>query len=161
MKWSSQRTLAMPTTPRPARLQIFFDGACPLCSREVRHYKKRDPHHAIEWIDIAQPTFNAPSFGLDPARVNEVMHARSPDGTVSTEVAAFVKIWEALPPAFFTTLLRYLLKIPGMMAIANFIYRRWAKNRYKLTGRCTPESCELPPDKSDSMDNIKSAHSHS
>jgi predicted DCC family thiol-disulfide oxidoreductase YuxK len=141
-----ERNFPMSATPAlPDRLQVFFDGACPLCSREVRHYKKRDPHNTIEWIDIARPGFNASTFGLDSARVNEVMHARSPDGTVSTEVAAFVKVWEALPAAFFTTLLRYLLKIPGMMVVANFIYRRWAKNRYRLTGRCTPESCDLRP----------------
>ncbi len=61
--------------PPPDRLQVFFDGACPLCSREVSHYKKRDLHNKIEWIDIAQPTFNAASFGLDPV-ARQRSHAR-------------------------------------------------------------------------------------
>jgi predicted DCC family thiol-disulfide oxidoreductase YuxK len=126
-------------------LQVFYDGACPLCSREVAHYRRRDIHSAIAWIDIAQPSFKAASYGLDSARIQQVMHARAPDGRIYTEVAAFVEIWKALPPRVLTTFLRGLLKIPGMFWLAGIFYRAFARNRYRLTGRYTPESCDLPP----------------
>jgi predicted DCC family thiol-disulfide oxidoreductase YuxK len=71
------------------------------------------------------------------------MHARTPDGKVFTEVRAFVKIWEALPPSLLTTPLRWLFKIPGTLALAGIFYRLFARNRYRLTGRCTPESCSI------------------
>jgi predicted DCC family thiol-disulfide oxidoreductase YuxK len=126
-----------------AKLQVFYDGACPLCSREVKHYRQRDRHSRIEWVDIANPEFRADAHGLDPTRVQQVMHARLPDGRVVTEVGAFIKIWEALPPGLLTTPLRWILKIPGMLGLANVFYRLFARNRYRLTGRCTPESCSI------------------
>jgi predicted DCC family thiol-disulfide oxidoreductase YuxK len=129
----------------PGHVQVFYDGACPLCSREVRHYRKRDREGRIDWIDIARPDFRPEDFGLDLQRLQQVMHARLPDGRVVTQVGAFVKIWEALPWSPFTGLLRLILKIPGMLALANLFYRAFARNRYRLTGRCTPESCTLPP----------------
>ncbi len=104
----------------------------------------RDFENRIEWVDIAQPQFDAASFGLDAGRVQQVMHARTPDGRVFTEVAAFVKIWETLPPRVVTTLLRWILKVPGTMWTAGIFYRLFARNRYRLTGRCTPENCPVP-----------------
>ena len=136
-----------PMQSASSQLQVFFDGACPLCSREVRHYDKLDRHDRIQWVDIAAPTFNAPDYGLDPARVQMAMHARTPQGTIVTGVEAFIHIWRALPRSLFTAFMLTLLKIPGMMWCARQFYRRFAKNRYRLTGRCTPESCSIHPNK--------------
>lgn len=133
----------IPPLAPTGRLQVFYDGACPLCSREVRHYRKRDRHHRIDWVDIAAPTFHAPDYGLDSAGVQQVMHARGPDGTLYTQLAAFVQIWKALPARPLTTPLRWLLAIPGVIPLANIFYRLFARNRYRLTGRCTPESCGI------------------
>jgi predicted DCC family thiol-disulfide oxidoreductase YuxK len=124
-------------------MQVFYDGACPLCSREMAHYRKHDRHGRLETVDIAAPGFDAGKYGLDPEKVQQMMHVRMADGRVFTQVRAFVKIWEAQRTAW-TTFLRYLLKVPGMMWAAGIFYRWFARNRYKLTGRCTPESCELP-----------------
>ena len=133
----------MPTSTQAFPLQVFYDGACPLCSREVAHYRKKDIHNHIHWIDIAAPGFDAGSYGLDPTRITQVMHARTPDGTLYTEVRAFLQIWNALPPTLFSTTIRLFLKIPGMLPLAGFFYRLFARNRYRLTGRCTPESCSI------------------
>jgi predicted DCC family thiol-disulfide oxidoreductase YuxK len=123
--------------------QVFFDGACPLCSREIAAYRKRDRDHRLHFIDIADPAFHAVAYGLDPQRVQEVMHVRTADGTVQTEVAAFRILWQALPPNWLTSLLLMILRLPGMMTAAGVAYRVFARNRYRLTGRCTPASC--PP----------------
>ena len=132
----------MPASPWP--LQVFYDGACPLCSREVAVYRRRDRLARIQWIDIAQPAFDAPSFGLDPAGVQQVMHAKTADGRLFTQVGAFVQIWHALP-GFPWRALRALFAIPGVISLANIFYRLFAKNRYRLTGRCTPERCSTRP----------------
>jgi predicted DCC family thiol-disulfide oxidoreductase YuxK len=124
------------------QLQVFYDGACPLCRREAAHYQKRDRDGRILWIDIARPDFHAAAFGLDPVRVQQVMHARDPDGHIYTELRAFVKIWECLP-GFLPFLLRTLFKIPGTLLVGGVLYRAFARNRYRLTGRCTPESCNV------------------
>ena len=126
-------------------VQVFFDGACPLCARECNHYKERDRYQRIEWVDIAKPGFEAAAYGLDAGRVNSVMHARTADGKVYTELWAFLRIWEALPFGLLTTPAKWLFRIPGVIWIFRPLYLAFAKNRHRLTGRCTPESCELPP----------------
>jgi predicted DCC family thiol-disulfide oxidoreductase YuxK len=123
--------------------QIFYDGQCPLCSREARLYQSRDTLHRLHFINIAAPDFHAPAFGLDPLRVTQVMHSRTPDGILHTQLDAFRTIWRALPPSLLTRLPLILLAIPGMLPLANLFYRLFAKNRHRLTGRCTPESCDL------------------
>src|SRR3954463_5454088 len=125
----------------PSKLQVFYDGACPLCSREMRGYQARDREHHVDFVDIANPNFDAAAFGLDPVRVQQVMHVRTPEGKIYTQVHAFRKLWKALPPTFITMFLRGLLAIPGMTPLANVFYRLFARNRYRLTGRCTPTSC--------------------
>jgi len=132
-----------PTTASPWPVQVFFDGACPLCSRETRHYQKKDVHGRIQFVDIAGPQFDAKAYGLDPTRVTEVMHARTADGRVYTELNAFKQIWRALPPSFLSRAPLALLAIPGAMWFFGKCYRLFARNRYRLTGRCTPESCTI------------------
>jgi predicted DCC family thiol-disulfide oxidoreductase YuxK len=123
-------------------MQVFYDGACPLCSREMAHYRKKDRLHRLETVDIAAPGFDARAYGLDPVKVQQMMHVRMADGRIFTQVRAFVKIWEA-ERTWWTTLLRWLLRVPGVMALAGVFYRWFARNRYRLTGRCTPESCGI------------------
>ncbi|HUO08688.1 MAG TPA: DUF393 domain-containing protein [Phycisphaerae bacterium] len=124
------------------KLRVFYDGACPVCSREVGVYRKRDAAGRIEWVDIAAAGFDARGYGLDERRVREVMHARTADGRVVTEVGAFVEIWRALPGSWWTGFLLGILRVPGVMWAAGVCYRGFARNRHRLTRRCA-ESCEV------------------
>jgi predicted DCC family thiol-disulfide oxidoreductase YuxK len=119
-------------------LQVFFDGACPLCSREMAIVRRRDRHGNLQLIDIARPDFDAPALGLDPLRLQQAMHVRGADGTLYIGVDAFLQLWLAL-------FLRGLLQVPGMPWFARRLYGVFARNRHRLTGRCTPETCALPP----------------
>ena len=31
---------------------MFYDGGCPLCSREVAHYRRLDRRNNVSWVDI-------------------------------------------------------------------------------------------------------------
>ena len=124
-------------------LRIFFDGQCPLCSREVQHYLTRDPQHNLMAIDIAAPDFNPQSYGLDPGAVHAVMHAIDAAGNIYTRVDAFLAIWQGVTPSTPIRLAQTLIAIPFLRKIADVAYITFARNRYRLTGRCTPQSC--PP----------------
>ena len=128
-------------------IQAFFDGACPICSREVAYARRRDPNLRVQWVDIAHPGFDAAAYGLDARKVNEALHVRTPDGRVYTGVDAAIQVMRVLHRSFIAKLLLGILKIPGMMFIARIYYRWFARNRYRLTGRCTPESCSIAPPK--------------
>ena len=36
-------------------------------------------------------------------------------------------------------------RLPGLKQLADFVYRRFAKNRLRLTGRCGPDGCAIEP----------------
>ena len=78
-------------------ISIYYDGLCPLCSREIDHYRKQKGSENLLFIDITSPNFDPIKEGLDPLRVHQVMHVRTSDGQIKTGVDAFIVIWKNLP----------------------------------------------------------------
>lgn len=33
---------------------VYYDGACPLCQREISFYRQRKGAEAVRWVDVAQ-----------------------------------------------------------------------------------------------------------
>lgn len=77
-------------------LSVFYDGLCPLCSKEIDLYRGKANSEKIRFVDISQPDFNAHSEGLDPEKVHERFHVKLEDGTIIEGVDAFVEIWKCL-----------------------------------------------------------------
>jgi predicted DCC family thiol-disulfide oxidoreductase YuxK len=62
-------------------LELFYDGACPLCAREVAFIRKLDRRRKIALTDIAAPDFDPAPLGKEFAILMARIHARTPDGT--------------------------------------------------------------------------------
>ena len=116
------------------RLQVFFDGACPLCSREMAMLARRDRRGEIEFIDIAAPGFDAARWGREPAELMAAMHVRLPDGSWAIGVEAFRRIYGLLG---FGPLVA-LSRLPGLRQVLDAAYRVFARHRTRLPGRCAP-----------------------
>lgn len=127
----STRTSALPAT-RPA-LQVFFDGACPLCSREMAALARRDRRGRIEFIDIAAPGFEAAAWGPEPSQFMAAMHVRLPDGRWAIGADAFRHVYGLLGFGWIVALTR----VPGIRQAVDAGYRVFARNRTRLTGRCS------------------------
>ncbi len=80
-----------------ATISVFYDGLCPLCSKEMDHYKKQKGSERLLFIDITEAHFDAKKEGLDPYKVHQVMHVKTSEGLVMTGVDAFIAIWDFLP----------------------------------------------------------------
>jgi predicted DCC family thiol-disulfide oxidoreductase YuxK len=79
-------------------LTVFFDGACPLCRREIAFYRKQHGSERIHWFDLSTAPRDRPlAPGLDLGAALARMHVMHPDGTFSSGAGAFVAIWRALP----------------------------------------------------------------
>ncbi len=83
--------------PKSDKVTVFFDGLCPLCSREINHYRSARGADRLSFIDITDSAFDAAKEGVDPHQVHKVMHVRGSDGQIYTGVDAFVHIWQNLP----------------------------------------------------------------
>ncbi len=122
------------------QVEMFYDGDCPLCMREVRMLMRKDKKDKILFTDIAAPGFDAASYGKTHDDLMARIHGRLPDGTWIEGVEVFRRVYDAIG---FGALVS-LTKLPGVSHLADLGYTLFAKNRLKLTGRCEDEVCEVP-----------------
>ena len=132
----------MTPTP-PVKPIIFYDGNCPLCRKEINHYRRIDDKQKIEWLDLTQNTDRLQAYNIDYKTAMERLHGIDPSGEKVTGVAAFLLIWDKL------TYYHYLSKMVRILMLEKpleLVYQRFAKWRFKR--RCTDqcnESCNIPP----------------
>ena len=119
-------------------IEMFYDGDCPLCMRETRMLSRMDRSHRILFTNIASPEFDASSLGKTQDELMAEMHGRLPDGTWVTGVEVFRRLYTAV--GFGSAV--WFTRLPIITQILNLGYRVYAKNRLRLTGRCT-EACSI------------------
>ncbi len=80
------------------RLTVFYDGACPLCQREIAYYQDKTGADAVAWIDVSGKVSNdevAPGLSRDQALSR--FHVVDSNGTVVSGGTAFAALWTSLP----------------------------------------------------------------
>jgi predicted DCC family thiol-disulfide oxidoreductase YuxK len=78
--------------PRAAA-EVFFDGGCPICRREIATYRSMRGMETIAWRDVSLEAVE----GLDRAAALARFHVRRADGTLVDGAAAFLAVWRASP----------------------------------------------------------------
>ncbi len=76
-------------------LTVWFDGACPLCRREIALIRRLDRRGAIAFIDLSDPA-EAAHCPLDRAALLARFHARE-GRVILSGAAAFAAMWRAVP----------------------------------------------------------------
>jgi predicted DCC family thiol-disulfide oxidoreductase YuxK len=126
-------------------LSVYFDGACILCSREIEHYRKVDRAGALRLVDISDPQFRAETEGLDPVRVQKVMHVRREDGSFVTGVEAFREIWARIPRYRWAAGLSRLPGVRQGLDLGYFCFatvRPWLPKRKRDSAACESGVCQ-------------------
>jgi predicted DCC family thiol-disulfide oxidoreductase YuxK len=121
-------------------VEVFYDGDCPLCMREIRMLMRKDRASRIEFTNIAAPTFDAAALGTTYAALMTRIRGRLPNGTWIEGVEVFRQLYTAIG----WTKLVAVTRVPGISHLMSLAYRAFAANRLRLTGRCAPDGCALP-----------------
>ena len=105
-------------TPCPDALTVMYDGACPLCRREVGVYQGLKPLQPLQWLDVsaASTTF---ADAKDRSRFMTRFHVRRADGELLSGAPAFVALWLQLPGWRW---LGRAASLPGATALLELFY---------------------------------------
>ena len=106
---------------------VWFDGACPLCVREIAWMRRLDRRDAIAFVDVSRPAMqDGARCPIDRSVLLARFHALE-DGRVVSGAAAFAAMWRAIP------LLR-----PLGLAARNRLVRAGLEQLYGLFRRVRP-----------------------
>lgn len=122
-------------------IEVFYDGDCPLCLREINMLRRWDRRERIRFTDIAADEFSAEEVGIEmPALMSEI-HGRLPSGEIIKGVEVFRRLYAAVGMKWAVAVSRW----PGVRQLLDVGYRHFARHRLRLTGRCSAEhkACEL------------------
>lgn len=87
-----------PKVSNQPKLKVWFDGACPMCRREIALMRRLDRADAIAFVDVADG--DDPSCPIDQRELLARFHAEE-DGAVVSGAAAFAAMWRAIPALRF------------------------------------------------------------
>ena len=118
---SSERSAA----PCAFEIEVFFDGACPLCMREIQMLRRKDRKQRIRFTDIADRGFDAATIGIPWATLMDRIHGRLPDGTLVEGVEVFRRLYAAVG---FNSVVA-ATRLPLVAPLLELSYRLFAKKQ--------------------------------
>ena len=115
---------------------VLFDGACPMCSREIAHYRSVRGAETIEWIDIAAPNAPLPLDGVSLDAAMARFHVRDGARQWQTGAFGFVEMWSHL--AGYRHVAR-ALRATRLVGLLDRAYGRFAV--WRLKRQCADGAC--------------------
>lgn len=107
-------------------LTVYYDGACPVCSREIALYRRQPGGESCCWVDATRADPMQLGADLDPHRALARLHVRRPDGTLVDGAAAFALLWQRFPK---TRWLGRVAALPPVTALLEGVYRVFLRLR--------------------------------
>ena len=98
-------------------LTVFFDGSCPICSKEINFYKMRAGADKLSWVDVSDEEIPIPIQTRSREELMARFHVLSSSGELVSGGAAFAELWASLPAfkifgkIFKLPILRYLIDV--------------------------------------------------
>ena len=77
------------------KTEVYFDGACPLCRREISLYRKLDKEGVVSWVDVANchPTVS----GLTKDELLKRFHIKNKQGVILSGAGLFLIFGRSFP----------------------------------------------------------------
>jgi predicted DCC family thiol-disulfide oxidoreductase YuxK len=120
------------------QIEVYYDGDCPLCRREIDWVRKRDGESKIRFVDISDPNFDAEAVtGKTFFDLMARLHARTRDGEWITGIEVTRQMFAAIGFRRSVQMSRW----PVIRNLLDWSYQIFAKNRLWITGRGPLAEC--------------------
>ncbi len=94
---ASASASACALSPAEAALTVYYDGACPVCSREIAAYRRQTGAAQCVWVDASSCPESALGAGLSRNDALARFHVRRADGALVGGMRGFAALWRVLP----------------------------------------------------------------
>jgi predicted DCC family thiol-disulfide oxidoreductase YuxK len=124
-------------------LTVLYDGACPLCRREIGLYRGLEPNAPVCFADVSDAALPLPP-GTTRDQLMARFHVRQRDGQLLSGAQAFLALWAALPGWRW---LARVGRVPGATWAMERGYRlflRWRPALQRWASRLDPPGREQP-----------------
>ena len=119
----------MPPLQSLDRPTVYFDGACPVCRREIAVYQRGEGAEAVCWVDASACPPDALGADLPRDQALARLHLRLADGRLVQGAAAFLAMWAALPQHPGLARLARLLDRPPLVRLLDLAYGAFLRLR--------------------------------
>jgi 3-demethoxyubiquinol 3-hydroxylase len=128
------------STAAGSAITVLYDGACPLCRREIAVYQNAQANEPLCFVDVASADVALPDATPRPQLLAR-FHVIDRSGQLVSGAEAFIVLWSALPGWRW---LARLERVPGAVWAMEQLYRlflhwrpglqRWFRKRGDPTG---------------------------
>lgn len=109
-------------------LTVLYDGACPLCRREISVYQGLPASQPLCFADVSDPALPLPP-GTTREQLMVRFHVQDREGRLLSGAEAFLALWAALPGWRW---LARLGRLPGLAWLMERAYRLFLHARPAL-----------------------------
>ena len=126
------------TTNQPAQaLTVLYDGACPLCRREIAVYRDLQPLQPgspVCFADVSSEAEPLPA-GTTREQLLARFHVQGRDGQLLSGAQAFLALWAALPGWRWLALAARLPGAPWLLERMYRLFLRWRPTLQRWAAR--------------------------
>lgn len=76
---------------------VYYDGGCPVCSREINFYRRLPSGESLAWVDVTQAEESALGPGLSHAAALARIYVSRANGKLVNGAVAFAETWSSMP----------------------------------------------------------------
>ena len=124
-------------------LTVLYDGACPLCRREIGVYRGLQPNTPVCFADVSDVALPLPP-GTTREQLLARFHVRSRNGELLSGAPAFLALWAALPGWRWLALAGRLPGAAWTMERTYRLFLRWRPALQRWAFRLDQRGLERP-----------------
>jgi predicted DCC family thiol-disulfide oxidoreductase YuxK len=111
-------------------LRVYYDGLCPLCTKEINHIKRLDKQGLVDMQDINAADFEQRYPHIDRVQADRILHGELPDGRIILGLDVTCTAWALVGKGHWFAFMRW----PLIKPVADRVYLYFARHRHRISG---------------------------